>query len=110
MRFHLFLHYGWFLQNLGKDFIRTNMHTTVHSISTTFNYLFNFLEKKRSTKELFRYINYLLIYCQFHKLTYFRGKEIHCSVLYMMNGHEIKADMHAKKVKGNAKHTLLTTQ
>ena len=23
------LYYGWFLQNLGKDFIRTNMHTTV---------------------------------------------------------------------------------
>ena len=31
MRYHLFLHYGWFLQNLGKDFIRTNMHTTVGS-------------------------------------------------------------------------------
>ena len=30
MRYHLFLHYGWFLQNLEKDFIRTNMHTTVH--------------------------------------------------------------------------------
>ena len=29
MRYHLFLHYGWFLQNFGKDFIRTNMHTTV---------------------------------------------------------------------------------
>ena len=29
MRYHLFLHYVWFLQNLGKDFIRTNMHTTV---------------------------------------------------------------------------------
>ena len=29
MRYHLFLHYGWFLQNLGKDHIRTNMHTTV---------------------------------------------------------------------------------
>ena len=29
MRYHLFLHYEWFLQNLGKDFIRTNMHTTV---------------------------------------------------------------------------------
>ena len=29
MRYHLFLHYGRFLQNLGKDFIRTNMHTTV---------------------------------------------------------------------------------
>ena len=28
MRYHLFLHYGWFLHNLGKDFIRTNMHTT----------------------------------------------------------------------------------
>ena len=24
-----FLHYGWFLQNLGKDFIQTNMHMTV---------------------------------------------------------------------------------
>ena len=32
MRYHLFLHYGWFLQNLGKDFIRTNMHTTVYSL------------------------------------------------------------------------------
>ena len=31
LRHHLFLHYGWFLQNLGKEFIRTNMHTTVDS-------------------------------------------------------------------------------
>ena len=30
MRYHLFLLYGWFLQNLGKDYIRTNMHTNVH--------------------------------------------------------------------------------
>ena len=29
MRYHFFLQYGWFLQNLGKDFIPTNMHTTV---------------------------------------------------------------------------------
>ena len=29
MRYHLFLHYGWFLHNLGKDFIRTNMHMIV---------------------------------------------------------------------------------
>jgi hypothetical protein len=29
MRYHFFLHYGWFLKNLGKDFIRTNMHTTL---------------------------------------------------------------------------------
>ena len=29
MRYHSFLHYGWFLQNLGKYFIPTNMHTTV---------------------------------------------------------------------------------
>ena len=29
MRYHLFLHYGCFFQNLEKDFIRTNMHTTV---------------------------------------------------------------------------------
>ena len=30
-RYHLFLHYGWFLQNHGKDFIPTNMHTTVYN-------------------------------------------------------------------------------
>ena len=29
MRYHLFLQYGLFLQNLGKDFIRTNMLMTV---------------------------------------------------------------------------------
>ena len=29
IRYHLFLHYGWFLQNLEKDFIGTNLHTTV---------------------------------------------------------------------------------
>ena len=28
MRYHSFLQYGWFLLNLGKDFIQTNMHTT----------------------------------------------------------------------------------
>jgi hypothetical protein len=26
MRYHFFLHYGWFLQNLGKEAVRTNMH------------------------------------------------------------------------------------
>ena len=31
MRCHIFLHYGWFLQNFGKDFIRTNMLTTLHT-------------------------------------------------------------------------------
>ena len=29
MGYHLFLHYEWFLQNLGKDFIRTDMHMTL---------------------------------------------------------------------------------
>ena len=29
MRYRLFLKYGWFFQNLEKDFIQTNMHTTV---------------------------------------------------------------------------------
>ena len=29
MRYHLFLHYGWFPQNLKEGFIWTNMHTTV---------------------------------------------------------------------------------
>ena len=30
MRYYLFLQYGWFLQNLGKDFVQINMHTTVN--------------------------------------------------------------------------------
>ena len=29
MRYHFFLHYGWFFQNLGKEGQRTFMHTTV---------------------------------------------------------------------------------
>jgi hypothetical protein len=31
MRYHFFLHYGWFFQNLGKEAVRTFMHTTVLS-------------------------------------------------------------------------------
>ena len=34
MRYHFFLYYGWFLQNLRKDFIGTNMHTTVYAQNT----------------------------------------------------------------------------
>ena len=29
IRYHLFLHFKWFFENLGKDFIRTNMDMTV---------------------------------------------------------------------------------
>ena len=29
MRYHFFLHYGWFFQNLGKEAVQTFMHTTV---------------------------------------------------------------------------------
>ena len=29
MRYHFFLHYGWFFQNLGQEAVRTFMHTTV---------------------------------------------------------------------------------
>ena len=32
MRHHFFLHYEWSLQNLGKEAVRTNMHTTVDTI------------------------------------------------------------------------------
>ena len=31
----LFLHHGWFVQNLGKDFIPTNMHRTVLTLKET---------------------------------------------------------------------------
>ena len=44
MRYHLFMQYGWFLQNLGKDYIRTNMHTTVPKYIPT--YFFNFKNLK----------------------------------------------------------------
>ena len=37
MRYHFFLHYGWFLQNLGKEAVRTNMHTTVYNLSVAQN-------------------------------------------------------------------------
>ena len=30
MRYHFFLYYEWCLQNLRKDFIRTNMHNCIH--------------------------------------------------------------------------------
>ena len=33
MRDHLFLHYGWFLQNPGKDLIQTNMYTTENCVN-----------------------------------------------------------------------------
>ena len=32
IRYYLFLHYGWFLQNLGEDFIPSIMHMTVSKI------------------------------------------------------------------------------
>ena len=31
MRYHFYLHYGWFLQKIEKDFIPTLLHTTVHT-------------------------------------------------------------------------------
>ena len=33
MRYHFFLHYGWFFQNLGKEAVRTFMHTTVSGLN-----------------------------------------------------------------------------
>ena len=38
MRYHLFLKYGWFSQNLGKEAVWTNMHTTV--IQASFQMVF----------------------------------------------------------------------
>ena len=45
MRYHFFLHYGWFLQNLEKDFIPTLLHTTVVCIQIE-NFFFNLLQLK----------------------------------------------------------------
>ena len=47
MRYHLFLHYGWFLQNLGKYFVQTNMHMTVAVKTTCFTrFLLSYLNPK----------------------------------------------------------------
>ena len=48
MRYHFFLHYGWFFQNLGKEAIRTFMHTTVYI------YIFSFHNNTRATIINFR--------------------------------------------------------
>jgi len=37
MRYHFFLHYGWFFQNPGKEAVRTFMHTTVHPLMNQFS-------------------------------------------------------------------------
>ena len=55
MKYHLFLHYGWFLQNLGKEAVRTNMHTTVVIQSTRpqieFSILITFLKSVQYSKK-----------------------------------------------------------
>ena len=38
MRYHFFLHYGWFFQNLGKEAVRNFMHRTVHDIFFKYAY------------------------------------------------------------------------
>ena len=48
-----FLHYVWFLQNLGKDFIRTNMHTTVAS-SFLGSVIIKYVQVRRATTILER--------------------------------------------------------
>ena len=53
MRYHLLLHYGWFVQNLGKDFIRTNMHTTVAS-SFLGSVIIKYVQVRRATTILER--------------------------------------------------------
>ena len=45
-----FLHYGWFLQNLGKYFIPTNMHTTADSSNLLLNP--DLLEKQYSDSKV----------------------------------------------------------
>ena len=40
MSYHFFLHYGWFFQNLGKEAVRTFMHTTVNHEKKYITFLF----------------------------------------------------------------------
>ena len=47
MRYHFFVHHEWFLQNLGKKAVRTNMHTTV--LPREFNYIFKDFSRQLAT-------------------------------------------------------------
>ena len=55
MRYHFFLHYGWFLQNFEKDFIPTLLHTTVK---------FGFSKKATKIDEVFTVDLTLATECQ----------------------------------------------
>ena len=79
MRYHFFLPYRWFLQNLGKDFIRTNMHTTVYPLclplcinEMTFvqRFIFSCMSRAWKEKKMWHHClqkNFLsLIFCNMH--------------------------------------------
>ena len=51
MRYHLFLHYGWFIQNLEKDFVSTNILTTVGQVWTMDRTLHKIANNKISNKK-----------------------------------------------------------
>ena len=53
MRYHFFLHYGWFFQNLGKEGWRTFMHTTVLCNLASSHFLYRFLDGKKTTRSQF---------------------------------------------------------
>ena len=75
MRYHFFLHYGWFFQNLGKEAVRTFMHTTV---CKTFS--------SKPTRHLIRkspQLGFLLLFTQKFKVRYlFAGN---CRQLLLTN-------------------------
>ena len=50
MRYHLYLHHGCFVQNLGKDFIPINMHMTVIVLDRKTIEPFNFVFKNELKK------------------------------------------------------------
>ena len=56
MRYHFFVHHEWFLQNLGKEAVRTNMHTTVVTGLSIFG-----SNTTHSYQELLRYMKFQLI-------------------------------------------------
>ena len=59
MRYHFFLHYGWFLQNFEKDFIPTLLHTTVNSIKISrFYFEINADAQKTKVTSFYLVINF----------------------------------------------------
>ena len=88
MRYHFFLHYGWFFQNLGKEGWRTFMHTTVFATTTHYNTIL-FIQTPVLQPRIFANLKMVRPPTKFQKLSW--GQVVTAHKLYLLpNGGTIK--------------------